>query len=78
MLLHDSFFNLNSNITNPSFPRSMQASYAKKLSCSVEQQKNDPAQHGTAKSIFLFLSISITSDSRSIICRILHTLSFNM
>lgn len=56
----------------------LQASYAKKLSCSAEQQQKDPAHHSAAKSTFLSLSISIISYSWSITCRMLHTLSFNI
>ena len=54
------------------------ASYAKKLPCSAEQQKKDPAHHSAATSTFLSLSVSIISYSWSIMCRMLHTLSFNI
>lgn len=56
----------------------LQESYAKKLPCSEEQQKKDPAHHSAAKYTFLSLSISIISYSWSIMCRMLHTLSFNI
>lgn len=57
----------------------LQASYAKKLSCSAEQQKKDSAHHSAAKSTFyLSLSIHIISYSWGIRCRMLHTLSFNI